>query len=161
MPGQPMQHHYWYPYACPPNPSSPLPPHPLHSTRRYARLSHFCFCQHMWKQTPAFLKPIHVYLLWNRPISLCQCGELEGVTCPHALHGYKGDGGYDQAPIYGPPTWPRSKAKDYKRGGQRGAQPRSYDGTSLGLLIIHSSFIIGVIHKYTMHWKLCVPCDVC
>ncbi|CAL8278665.1 unnamed protein product [Lota lota] len=40
----------------------------------------------------------------------------------------KGNGGYDRAPPYCPPTCLRSKAKDYKRRKQRGgAQPRNYD----------------------------------
>ncbi|XP_056452775.1 uncharacterized protein LOC130387618 isoform X3 [Gadus chalcogrammus] len=98
MPGQLVQHHYWYPCVCPPNPHALPPLGPRHPTRR----------------------------LWNRAAGQCPCGELEGA--PRTIHDPKGNRGYERAPHDWPPSGLRSKAKDHKQKKQRGgAQHRSYE----------------------------------
>ncbi|XP_059913895.1 uncharacterized protein LOC132462397 isoform X3 [Gadus macrocephalus] len=100
MPGQRVQHHYWYPCVCPPNPHALPPLGPRHPTRR----------------------------LWNRAAGQCPCGELEGA--PRTIHDPKGNRGYERAPHDSPPSGLRSKAKDNKQKKHRGgAQPRSYEGS--------------------------------
>ena len=61
MPGQLMQHNYWYPYACPPNPYVLPPSRRLHSMGRYARLLDFLSAR-VKKRLVIFSNPVHVYL---------------------------------------------------------------------------------------------------